>query len=113
MRGQLLRMCLFQSLNGLVVSLELSQLLLVLLHASVKTGLHLLDLTLVVGELGLVILVQLLLLRQQALLILLELFKAFLLFFNVLLFKLPNFRFPGFAFLRMRQCLFLPRDNTI
>ena len=82
--GKFLCMGLFKRFDGLVVRLELFQLLLELLHPAVKSTLQLLYLAFEIGDLGLVIPIKLLLFRQQALLVLLELLKALFLFLDVL-----------------------------
>ena len=99
---KLLRVGFLKSVDGLIVRLELCQLFFVFLHAPVESTFEFFNLTSEVGNLGLVVLIELLLLRQQSFLILLELLKAFLLLFDVLLLELPYFRLPGVTFLRVR-----------
>lgn len=70
MSGKFFGMRLFQSLNGLIVRLKLSELLLVLLDAAVEASLELLDLAAEVGNFALVVGLEGLLLRQQSLLVL-------------------------------------------
>ena len=62
-RCDLFCMCLLEGLDGLIICFKFVKLLLVFLHASVETCLELLDLRFEVRHLGLVILLQLLLLR--------------------------------------------------
>ena len=84
-------MGLFKSIDCLVVGLELCQLFFVFLHAPVESAFEFFNLTSEVGNLVLVGLVELLLLRQQSFLVLLELLETLLLLFNVLRLELPNF----------------------
>ena len=82
---------LFKSIDRLVVGLELCQLFFVFLHAPVESAFEFFNLTSEVGNLVLVCFVELLLLRQQSFLVLLELLETLLLLFDVLRLELPNF----------------------
>ena len=88
---KLFRVGFLESLDCLVIGLELCQLLFVFLHAPVESTFELFNLTSEVGNLGLMGLVELLLLRQQPLLVLLKLLEALLLLLNVLRLELANF----------------------
>ena len=76
-RCQLFSMGLLQCFNCLIVSLEISELLFVVLDPSVKSALQLLDLTFEVTNFTLVFGFQRLLLSQQSFLVLHELLLAF------------------------------------
>ena len=87
-------MLLLQSVQSLIVRLEFSQLLFVLANASVKTCSGFFKLASEVLNFALVVSLNLLLFRQQTLLVLLELLKTLLLFIYMLLLELFDFLLP-------------------
>ena len=111
--GNLLGVLLLQCLYRLVVGLELSKLLLVLLHAAIEATLELLDLAFEISDLRLMFLLKLLLFGQKSLLILLELLQTFSLLVSVLLLQLSDLLLPSVALLRLLNLLFLARDDVV
>ena len=106
-------MCLFQGFNSLVISLELLQLLLVLLNTPVKASLNFFKLTFEICDRRLVLLLYLLLFGQQTFLIFLELLETLLLLFHVLLLECPYLGLPCLAFLCVSEGILLARDDSI